>query len=142
MPGAVQMGPNAVTDPNALIQALQQQQPPKNPATPLERIDPEKEFEERLIAAQVSIERAQPYSNDENILAALRVLHGTLGQILSRADGPTVVMTLQRSVQSLPPAQASGPGGQQPPMGGPPPGGPPAAGPMPAGAPPQGVPLS
>lgn len=125
------MGPNAVQDPNALLQALRSQQPAANPKTPSERINPDSEVLERLKAAQVSLDRAKAFTNDEHMLAVFDVIQGTLKRALLKFDGQEVLQSLVTDVQSLSPMLAAAPGSQPPPMPGP-------QGPM--GAPPSGVP--
>lgn len=144
-PGAVQQGPNAVTNPQALMSALQAQQPPTNPQTPFERINPDKQFLEMMEIARFHINKAREYQNDPFMLAALDAVEGVIKSAQKvGVSGQTILETYIQSAQSLSPMLASAPG-MQPPMGGPPGqppmGGPPQGGPMPAGAPPQGAPL-
>lgn len=144
MNGAVQMGPNAVSNPGQLMQALQGQQPPTNPQTPAERLNPDQQVLEHIKSAQVSIDRARAYTNDEMMLQVFDIIAGTLSKALLKFDGGEVLQSLQGAAQSIPPMGAAAPGGMPPgpPMGGPPQAGPPMGGPpMQAGAPPQGVPL-
>lgn len=110
------MGPNAVSDPSALMSALQSQQPPSNPSTPAERTNPDQQALEHIKAAQVSLQRAHAYTNDQHMLAVFDVMEGTLKKALLKFDGSEVLQSLVQAVQSLPPMLAAAPGGQQPPM--------------------------
>jgi len=138
MTAPVQMGPNAVSNPAALIGALKSQQPAPNPTTPNERVNPDQQVLEHIKAAQVSMDRAKAYTNDEHIKLALDVMSGTLTKAMLKFDGMSVLQSLQQAVQSLPPMVAPAPGGLQTP-GGPPGGGPmmgaPAAPPQPGAVP-------
>lgn len=118
------MGPNAVQNPAALLSALKTQQPPPNPATPAERINPDQQALEHVKAAQVSLERAKAYTNDPHMQMVFDVVGGTLTKALLKFDGAAVLQSLAEAVQSVSPmgAPAPGMGGQppqQPPMGGP-----------------------
>jgi hypothetical protein len=122
MPGPVQMGPNAVQNPAALLSALKSQQPPPNPSTPTERVNPDQQALEHVKAAQVSLERAKAYTNDPHMLMVFDVIAGTLTKALLKFDGAAVLQALQQSVSSV--------GAPAPGMGGPPLGGPPQQQPM------------
>ena len=129
----VQMGPNAVSNPAALISALKTQQPPTNPKTPLERLNPDQQALEHLKAASVSLERAQQYTNDEHMILVLSAVGGVLTKALLRFDGQAVMGALREAVQSFPPPVAPGMAGPQPPPMG-------AAGPGPQPGAPMGAP--
>jgi hypothetical protein len=133
------MGPNAVANPAALVAALKSQQPPQNPKTPLERLNPDQQALEHIKAASVSLERAQQFTNDTHMLLAFNAIGGVLTKALLRFDGAAVVQALQEAVQSFPPMVAPAPGGG--PMG--PQGAPTQSqggGTMPPGAPPAAPP--
>lgn len=98
------MGPNAVTDPNALLSALQTLQPPSNSSTPLERANPDDQVLEQIKAASVSLERATQFTNDPQMLLVLNAMSGTLKKALFEFDGATVMAALQQQVQSWPPS--------------------------------------
>lgn len=119
----VQMGPNAVADPAKLLAALKSQQPPVNPTTPQERVNPDQQALEHVKAAQVSLERAKAYTNDPHMLMVFDIVGGTLTKALLKFDGAAVLQSLQESLQSVSPMGAPAPGiggqpPQQPPMGG------------------------
>ena len=134
--GAIQQGPNTVANPAALIKALGSQQPPGNPRTPLERLNPDQQVLENIKSASVSLERAQQFTNDTNMLMVLNAMSGTLGKALLKFDGQQVMDALRESVATFPPPVAQGMGAA--PSGAPGPQGPPAA--PPGGAIPQAAP--
>lgn len=104
MAGApVQVGPNSVTDPQALISALQSQAPPANPTTLPERLNPDKEALEKIKAAAVSLGRAQEFTNDQSMLLVLDAMEGVLNKALLRFDGQSVLQALQQAVAAFPP---------------------------------------
>ena len=135
------MGPAAVQNPAALIGALKAQQPPANPRTPLERVNPDSQALEHIKAASVSLERATQFTNDPQMLLTFNAILGTLNKALLKFDGQQVMQSLQEAIGSFPPPVAPGmAGGPQPPQ--PSPGlgaGAPAAPPQGLGAP-QGGP--
>lgn len=122
----MQMGPNAVKNPAALIAALKTQQGAPNPTTPAERLNPDQQVLEHIKAAQVSLDRAKPYTNDPHMLAVFDILSGTLTKALLKFDGSAVLQSLREAIGTLPPSEAAGMGAAQPPampmgMGGAPP---------------------
>lgn len=123
------MGPQAVANPAALISALKSQQPPANPATPFERLNPDQQALEHIKAAAVSLERATQFTNDMPMQMTINAMIGTLNKALLKFDGQQVMQSLRESVQTFPPIGAPGPGGAQVPgqIGAPAPPGPPAA---------------
>lgn len=139
-PGAVQQGPNAVTNPQALISSLQGAQPTPNPQTPFERINPDKQFLEMMEIARFHVNKAREYQNDPFMLAGLDAVEGVIKSAQKvGVSGQTILETFIQSAQSLSPMVAAAPGmgpqGQPtPPMGGSP------AGPPMGGAPPSGSP--
>lgn len=116
---AVQMGPNSVQNPQALISALGSQQPPANPKTPLERLNPDQQVLENVKAASVSLERAQQFTNDTNMLMVFNAIGGTLSKALLKFDGTEVMAALRDAVGQFPPPVAPG-AGAVPGLGGPP----------------------
>jgi hypothetical protein len=123
------MGPQAVQNPAALIAALKSQQPPSNPTTPFERLNPDQQALEHIKAAAVSLERSIQFTNDMPMQMTLNAMIGTLNKALLKFDGQQVMQSLRESVQTFPPIGAPGPGGAQVPgqTGAPAPPGPPAA---------------
>lgn len=110
------MGPNAVQNPAALVSALKAQQPPANPATPFERLNPDAQALEHIKAASVSLERATQFTNDQPMLMVFNAILGTLNKALLKFDGTSVMQSLAESVSSFPPTGAPGmAGGPQPP---------------------------
>lgn len=99
----VQVGPNSVQDPQALIAALRSQQPASNPTTTPERLNPDKEALEKIKAAAVSLDRAQEFTNDQSLLLVLDAITGVLNKALLRFDGPSVMQALQEAVAQFPP---------------------------------------
>lgn len=120
------------------MQALRSQQPPRNPATPLERVNPDQQALEHIKSAAVSLDRAQQFTNDSHMLMVLNIMSGTLNKALLKFDGSAVLQSLQEAIQSVAPAAGPAPGqtppspmqmgGQVPPMSG---------GGLPAAPPPQ-----
>lgn len=131
----VQMGPNAVQNPQALMSALQSQQPAANPATPAERANPDQQVLEHIKAAAVSIGRARAYTNDPHMQMFFDLMEGSCNKALLKFDGSAVLQSLQEQVMSLPPMAVPAPGGQPQPMGGMPLGGSPGAPGSPMGGP-------
>jgi preprotein translocase subunit SecD len=143
------MGPASVADPAALVSALKSQQPASNPKTPLERLNPDQQILENIKAASVSLERAQQFTNDDNLIMVLNAMGGVLSKALLKFDGQQVMQALRDAVGTFPPPVAPGmgaaPGAQAPGAPGAPPGAPPAAtagmpSQPPAAAPSPGVP--
>jgi hypothetical protein len=142
---AVQMGPTSVADPAKLVAALKGQQPAANPKTPLERLNPDQQILENIKAASVSLERAQQFTNDQNLLMVLNAMGGVLSKALLKFDGQEVMNALRDAVATFPPPVAPGvgaaPGQPQGSPGAPPPmSGPAAPAGMPAPPPVSGVP--
>jgi hypothetical protein len=108
------IGPNAVQNPAALVSALKSQAPPSNPRTPLERLNPDQQALEHIKAASVSLERAQQFTNDPNMILVLNAMGGTLSKALLKFDGQTVMQSLQEATQSFPPAVAPAQAGSSP----------------------------
>lgn len=146
---AIQMGPATVADPAALLRSLGSQQPAQNSKTPLERLNPEKQLLEKVMAASFSVSQAQEYTNDQNVILALNAIHGVLTKILMKFDGVEVLNAYRDAISQFPPPVAPGmgaapgsPGAPGAPQGGPPaatagmPSQPPSPGPAP-GVPPQ-----
>ena len=123
VPQGIQMGPNQVTDPSKLVSALRSQQPAANPRTPLERLNPDQQILENIKAASVSLERAQQFTNDQNLLMVLNAMGGVLSKALLKFDGTQVMEALRDAVSTFPPPAAPGmgaaPGSTQPPPGAP-----------------------
>ena len=128
------MGPTQVSDPAALVSALRSQGPPQNPKTPLERLNPDQQVLENIKAASVSLERAQQYTNDQNMILVLNAMGGALSKALLKFVGTEVMNALRDSVSTFPPPVAPGMGAAPPRAPGAAPAGPPAAA---AGMPPQ-----
>jgi hypothetical protein len=122
MAAGIQMGPNSVSDPAALVSALKSQQPAQNPRTPLERLNPDQQILENIKAASVSLERAQQFTNDQNLILVLNAMGGVLSKALLKFDGQAVMDALRDAVSTFPPPVA------------------PAAGAAPQGAPTPGLP--
>jgi hypothetical protein len=118
------MGPQAVQNPAALMAALKAQQPPSNPATPFERLNPDQQALEHVKAAAVSLERATQFTNDMPMQMTFNAIIGTLNKALLKFDGQQVMNGLRESVQTFPPIGAPGPVGQQAPGQTPAPAGP------------------
>ncbi len=128
----MQMGPNAVQNPAALVAALKQAQPAQKPGTPIERLNPDQQALEHIKAAAVSLERATQFTNDQPMQMTFNAMIGTLNKALLKFDGQAVMASLQEATQSFPPTGAPGL------AGGPPPPGPPGLG---APAVPQAPPM-
>lgn len=142
-PAGIQSGPNNVVNPSALISSLKSQAPAANPKTPLERLNPDQQVLENVKAASVSLERAQQYTNDNNMLLVFNAMGGVLAKALLKFDGQQVMQALQEAVQTFPPpvAPAGAAGPQAPGTPAIPPQMPSAqAAPQAPPAPPQGVP--
>lgn len=133
MSAPVQMGPNAVGNPAALMSALKSQQPAPNPTTPAERVNPDQQVLEHVKAAQVSLDRAKAFTNDTHMQMVFDIISGTLTKALLKFDGMQTMQALQQAVQSIPPMVAPAPGAS-PGMPGQPPSGPPIGG-APGGVP-------
>lgn len=104
------MGPSAVTNPEALVRALGSQQPAANPKTPLERLNPDQQVLENVKAASVSLERAQQFTNDQNMIMVFNAMGGTLSKALLKFDGTEVMAALRDAVAQFPQPVAPGVG--------------------------------
>jgi hypothetical protein len=115
-PAGIQSGPNNVVNPTALLASLKSQAPAANPKTPLERLNPDQQVLENVKAASVSLERAQQFTNDNNMLLVFNAIGGVLSKALLKFDGQQVMQALQEAVQTFPPPVApAGAGGPQAP---------------------------
>lgn len=108
--GAIQQGPNSVANPAALVSALRSQQPANNPRTPFERLNPDQQVLENIKAASVSLERAQQFTNDTNMLQVLNAMGGVLSKALLKFDGTQVMDAMRDAVSQFPPPVAPGMG--------------------------------
>jgi hypothetical protein len=106
------MNPQGVA---ALMAAVRSSAPPPNPGTPDSRLDPRVEYLQALASARKSLERLVDNTDDPVLKAAFGAMHYACNKAMAGIDPPTILQTLQTSLQSaLPPGGPALPGATPP----------------------------